>query len=177
MLSGATYDPIRAPVAGDPEPQSKTLPEMGGRGTTVPVKKKVAAQVLRTLPQISATPFCIITVYAVFGRQPLDGFTPMASRCHEALGAPLRGEMRKRSANEVTAAGRSDTTSSNWKSTSLGLTPTVPESGVMATICGAATSGGPPGGIPGEAHASPSSATATSRRKALSPFQPADHAA
>src|SRR2546423_13817278 len=100
MLSGATYDSIRAPVAGDPETQSKTLPEMCGRGTTVPVEKKVAAPELRALPRISATPFCIITVYAVFGRQPLDGFPPMASRCHEGLGASVRGGMRQRTPNQ-----------------------------------------------------------------------------
>src|SRR5256714_7392199 len=113
MLSGATNDSISAPVAGDPDTQSNTLPAMRVRGITVPVEKKVAAPVFRTLPRMSARPFCIITVYAVFGRHPLDGFTPMASRCHDASGVPLRGEMRKRSANDVTAGGRSDTTSSN----------------------------------------------------------------
>src|SRR2546429_8048441 len=113
MLSGATNDSISAPVAGDPDTQSNTMPEMRVRGITFPVEKNVAAPVFRTLPRMSDKPFCMITVYAVFGRQPLDGFTPIASRCHDASGAPLRGEMRKRSASDVTPVGRSEKTSSN----------------------------------------------------------------
>src|SRR3954463_10376824 len=123
MLSGAMNDSTSAPVAGEPETQSNTLPVMRVRGIALPVEKKVAAPTFLTLPRMSATPFCMITVYAVLGRHPFDGFTPMASRCHDALGAPLRGEIRKRSASVVTEGGRSETTSSNWKSTSFGLTP------------------------------------------------------
>src|SRR3954471_15340916 len=54
--------------------------------------------------------------------------------------------------------------------TSFGRAPTVPESGTIETICGAATSGGPPGGIPGDAHPVTRRMTGISRRKALSPF-------
>src|SRR5205814_8029561 len=89
----------------------------------------------------------------------------------EASGTPLRGEIKNKSDKEVVDGGRSATTSSKRKTISFGRTPTAPESGVIDSSCGAATSGGPPGGIPGDAHASPSNATAISRRKVLSPFQ------
>ena len=170
-MSGGTNDSISAPEAGVPVNQSKTVPAIRVRGTVVPVEKKVDAPVFRMLPRKSATPFIMITVYGVLARQPRDGLTPIAERCHEASGTPSRGEMRKRSARVVTAGGRSATTSSNWNTTSFGLTPTLPVSGVIETITGAATSIGPPGGMPGDAQPVASSAAAISRRKALSPFQ------
>src|SRR5437016_10779323 len=176
MLSGTTNDSTSAPFAGDPVIQSKTLPAILVRGIAVPVEKKVDAPVLRIFPRMSARPLSMITVYGVFARQPRVGFTPIASRCQEALGTPSRGEIKKRSPRVVTEGGRSATTSSNLKTTSFGLTPTLPESGTIATIWGAATSGGPPGGIPGEAQPNPRSATAISRRKAPSPFRRAAHA-
>src|ERR1700716_1768414 len=92
----------------------------------------------------------------------------MASRCHETSGTPFRGEIRKRSAKVVADCGLSATTSSKRKITSFGLTPTLPESGMIATILGAATSGAPPGGMRGEAHADANNTAAISRRKALS---------
>src|SRR5437899_9220455 len=142
MLSGGTNDSTSAPAAGEPETQSNTVPAIRVRGMVVPVEKKVAAPVFLTLPRISASPFCMMTVYAVLGRHPFEGFTPMTSRCHDAVATPLRGDIKKRSAKVMAAGGRSATTSSKRKRTSLGRTPTVPESGVTLISCGAATSGG-----------------------------------
>src|SRR3954471_17862921 len=169
-LSGGTYDSTSAPAAGVPATQSKTLPVILLAGTVGPVEKKVDAPVFRTLPRMSDNPFSMITVYAVLARHPCSGLTAMTSRCHDARATPSRGDMRNRSPSVVDPVGRSETTSSKRNSTSLGLTPTLPESGTILTICGAATSGGPPGGMPGDAHPSPSSTTAVSRRKALLPF-------
>src|SRR5207248_3389726 len=121
MLSGDTNDSINAPLAGEPETQSKTFPAIFVRGIVGPVEKKVVAPVFRTLPRMSASPLCMMTVYAVFARQPCAGLTPTASRCQDASGAPSRGEIRNRSDREVAAGDRSDTTSSNRKSTSFGL--------------------------------------------------------
>src|SRR5450759_1302396 len=177
MLSGGTNDSISAPLAGEPDTQSNTWPAILVCGIVVPVEKKVEAPVLRTLPRRSAIPLIMITVYGVLARQPCEGLTPIASRCQDASGTPSRGEIRKRSPRVVAEGGRSATTSSKRNKISFGLTPTLPESGMIATIWGAATSTGPPGGMPGEAHADASSATGISRRKALSPFQRAARAA
>src|SRR5450759_120018 len=177
MLSGGTNDSISAPGAGWPDTQSNTLPLILARGTVGPVEKNVDAPVLRTFPRRSARPLIMITVYGVLARQPCVGLTPIASRCQDASGTPSRGEIRKRSPRVVTEGGRSDTTSSKRHEISFGLTPTLPESGMIATIWGAATSTGPPGGMPGEAHADASSATGIRRRKALSLFPRAARAA
>src|SRR5450759_3447331 len=171
MLSGGTNDSISAPGADWPTTQSNTLPLILASGTVGPVQKNVAAPALRTFPRRSARPLVMITVYGVLARHPCEGLTPIASRCQDASGTPSRGEIRKRSPSVVTEGGRSDTTSSKRNKTSFGLTPMLPESGLIATIWGAATSTGPPGGMPGEAHAEAISATGISRRKALSPFQ------
>src|SRR6202049_3558892 len=171
MLSGGTNDSTNAPLAGAPDTQSNTLPASLVRGIVVPVEKKVDAPVLRTFPRRPARPLIMITVYGVLARHPCVGLTPIAPRCHDASGTPSRGEIKKRSLSVVTEGGRSATVSSKRKTTSFGLTPTAPESGMIATSWGGVTSIGPPGGMPGEAHPDPSSATAISRRKALSPFQ------
>src|SRR6266404_635212 len=151
MVSGGTNDSTSAPAAGVPDIQSKTLPASLVRGI-------------------------VITVYEVLERHPCVGLTPISPRCHDASGTPSRGEIRKRSLRVVTEGGRSATVSSKRKINSFGLTPTLPESGIVATSWGGATSTGPPGGMPGEAHPDTSRATATSRRKALSPFPPAARA-
>src|SRR6476646_813571 len=93
-LSGRANDSTTAPAAGVPATQSKTLPLILVCGIVPPVEKNVVTPVLRTLPRMSATPFCMITVYAVLGSQPCPGFTPITSRCYEADGAPFRGEIR-----------------------------------------------------------------------------------
>src|SRR3984893_3598083 len=177
MLSGGTNDSTSAPLAGVPDIQSNTLPASLVRGIVVPVAKQVDAPVLRTFPRRSVRPLIMITVYGVLSRHPCVGLTPISPRCHDASGTPLRGEIRKRSLSVVTEGGRSATVSSKRKITSLGLTPTLPESGMLATSWGGVASMAPPGGMPGEAHPAPSSATAISRRKALSPFPRAARAA
>src|SRR5258705_3988662 len=176
MVSGGTNDSTSAPAAGVPDIQSKTLPASLVRGIVVPVEKNVDAPVLRTFPRRSESPLIMITVYEVLERHPCVGLTPISPRCHDASGTPSRGEIRKRSLRVVTEGGRSATVSSKRKINSFGLTPTLPESGIVATSWGGATSTGPPGGMPGEAHPDTSRATATSRRKALSPFPPAARA-
>ena len=164
--------------SGVPATQSKTTPESRVRGIVLPVEKKVEAPVFLIFPRRSVRPGIIehgvrrirrASRAAASRRSHRDAMTFLALRRAERSERGPRATWR--------ACGRSLTTSSKRKITSFGETPTLPESGMIATICGAAASGGPPGGMPGEAHPTQSSAAAVTRRKAPSLFRRAARAA
>lgn len=136
-----------------PSAQLKSVPAMRPLARDAPVEKTVVAPVLRVFPRRSLNPGRRLTVYVVFGFQPCRGCTAISLRCQSACVSPLRGEMRKSALSVGAPDGLSFTTSSNWNMISRGVTPVLPLSGAMRTIFGASVSTGPPGGVPGEAHA------------------------
>ncbi len=119
----------------------------------LPVANIVTAPVFLVLPRRSLSPGRSVIVYATFFFHPRLGRTEISSRCQSTRGSPSRGEIRNRPASDVAPEGRSFTTSLKRKITSRGVVPTLPLSGTIFTICGASVSTGPPGGIPGDAHA------------------------